>query len=77
MSKDFGQKKFCGKFRWKKCSLKNYLFKVILIKKRRIWSRNLVKKIVVKKIGQKNVGPKEFLASNNFPRKKFVSKNNW
>ena len=62
-------------------SPKNYWFKIILVK---IWNnnlvkkKNLVKKMVVKKnIGQKNVGPKKFLVSNNFARKKFVSKNIW
>ena len=33
LSKDFGQKKFGGKFGWKKSSPKNYGFKVILVKK--------------------------------------------
>ena len=77
LSKDFAQKKIGGKFRWKKCSPKNYWFKVILIKKNNlVKKKNLVKKIVVKsrKICQKILVLKSFWSQTILPEKICIQK---
>ena len=78
LSKDFGQKKLGGKFRWK-----NLVQKLLVNKWKNNWKNNLVKKknlvkktVVKKKLVKKTFVQKSFW-SQTICQKKIVSKNIW